>query len=141
MVFFVLFTVFAFEKKQFYYQFWLKSWNYGNFVAISSKKWLFWKISPKIGSFSKNIIKWKVMTQMFCNFFYKIWTECRYEKCPRTWFLVKNWSKYDYVKHAKIKNTLYIRRENLDDSGWYRQAVVSSRLSPLFGYNEQFGTE
>ncbi len=40
---------------------------------------------------------------MFCNFFYKIQTECKYEKCPRTWFLIKNWSKYDYVKHAKIK--------------------------------------
>ncbi len=45
------------------------------------------------------------MTQMLCNFFYKIWMEYRYEKCPRTWFLVKNWSKYDYVKHAKIKKT------------------------------------
>ncbi len=81
----------------------MKLWNYGNVVVISSEKGIIFENFPKIGSFSKNAIEWKVMTQMFCNFFYKIWTECRYEKCPRTWFLVKNWSKYDYVKHAKIK--------------------------------------
>ena len=81
----------------------MKSWNNGNFVVNSSEKRIIFENFPKIGSFSKNAIEWKVMTQMFCKFFYKIWMECRYEKCPRTWFLVKNWSKYDYVKHAKIK--------------------------------------
>jgi hypothetical protein len=34
--------------------------------------------------------------------------ECRYEKCPKTGFLLKNRSNYGHVKHAKIKkNTLY----------------------------------
>ncbi len=83
----------------------MKSWNNGNFVVNPSEKGIIFENFPKIGSFFKNAIEWKVMTQMFCNFFYKIWTECSYEKCPRTWFLVKNWSKYDYVKHAKIKKT------------------------------------
>ncbi len=97
--------MFAVEKSNFNIIF---GWNHETMAILwqfLQKKWIFLKISPKIGSFSKNAIKWKVMTQMFCNFFYKIWTECRYEKCPRTWFLVKNWSKFDYVKHAEIKKT------------------------------------
>ncbi len=61
--------------------------------------------------FSKNLKNWHIYKNLnfqffkfFCQiFFYKIWTECRYEKCPKTWYLLKNWSNYEHVKHAKIK--------------------------------------
>ncbi len=49
----------------------MKLWNYCNFVVISSEKGISFENFPKIGSFSKNAIEWKVMTQMFCNFFTK----------------------------------------------------------------------
>ncbi len=49
----------------------MKSWNNDNFVVNSSEKGIIFENFPKIGSFSKNAIEWKVKTQMFCNFFTK----------------------------------------------------------------------
>jgi hypothetical protein len=49
----------------------LKLWNYSNFVVNSQEKVIIFENLSKIGSFSKIMIEWKVMTQMFCNFFTK----------------------------------------------------------------------
>ncbi len=38
----------------------------------------------KIGTFTKTWIKFSVFQIFSPNFFYKIWMECRYEKCPKT---------------------------------------------------------
>ncbi len=73
-----------------------------NFLIKSGKNENFSKIL-KMGTFTKTAIKFSVFNIFSPNFFYKIWTEYRYEKCPKTWFLLKNWSNYEHVKHAKIK--------------------------------------
>ncbi len=73
-----------------------------NFLIKKWKNEIFSKIL-KIGTFTKTWIKFLVFEIFSPNFFYKIWMECRYEKCPKTWFLLKNWSNYEHVKHAKIK--------------------------------------
>ncbi len=107
-------------------QFWIifliqitKFWQFCcKFFRKSDNLWKF----HQNGTFSKEAIKLKVMAGMFCNFFYKIWTECSYEKCPRTWFLLKKWSNYSYVKHAKIKKTPCM----------YIALVVMVKIKPLF---------
>ncbi len=70
-----------------------------NLVKIINKKWDFF-INPQNGYFYKNgnkIFSFKNFSPIF---FYKIWTKCRYEKCPKTWFLLKNWSNSEHIKPA-----------------------------------------
>ncbi len=108
------------------------------------KKWkneIFSKIL-KIGTFTKTQIKFSVFKIFSPNFFYKIWMECRYEKCPKIWFLLKNWSNYEHVKHAKIKKTPCIFL-NCGDSKDFVATFVSNVATRtfwmdnagLYGYN------
>ncbi len=70
---------------------WLKSWNCGNFVVISSEKVIIFENFPKIGGFSKNAIEWKVIIQMFCNFFTKYERNADMKNVQEHYF----WSKID----------------------------------------------
>ncbi len=99
-----MFTVFAVEKCNFNKKFWLKLWNYGNFVVISSEKGIILKIFPKIGSFSKKAIEWKVMTQMFCNFYFAKCQTCQNKKTPCIYWHWSNWlTLFQYFCHKLNK--------------------------------------
>ncbi len=82
-------------------------------INFLNKKWkneIFPKIL-KIGTFTKTWIKFSVFKIFSPNFFYKIWMECRYEKCPKKMIfaqkLIKLWACQTCQNK---KNTLYSPR-------------------------------